>query len=70
MPRISLLSSAIEAVDYDDERQRLDVELKTGRAYRYFDVPQSAFHALLAAKSKGSFYNDHIRDVYLYVRLR
>lgn len=70
MPRISLLSSAIEAVEYDDEHLRLDVELKTGRAYRYFDVPRSTFHALLAARSKGGFYNDHIRDVYLYVRLR
>jgi hypothetical protein len=70
MPRLNLLSSAIKLVDYDSTTQSLEVELTTGRAYRYLDVPPSVFGALLAAKSKGRFYNDHIRDVFLYVRLR
>jgi hypothetical protein len=32
-------SSAIEAVQYDAARQRLDIELTNRRVYRYFDVP-------------------------------
>ena len=37
--------------------------------YRYLEVPPEAFAAFMQAKSKGRFYNDHIRDVYLYERL-
>ena len=70
MPRLNLLSSAIKVIDYDSATQSLEVELATGRAYRYLDVPPPVFDALLAAKSKGRFYNDHIRDVYLYERVR
>jgi hypothetical protein len=62
-------SSVVEAVAYDEARQHLDVKLRTGRAYRYLDVPPEIYHAFITAGSKGRYYNDHIRDVYLYERL-
>jgi KTSC domain len=70
MPREKIGSSAIEAVEYDAARQRLDVELTNRRVYRYFDVPPEVYHAFMAADSKGRFYNDEIRDDYDYARLR
>ena len=70
MPRVLILSKAIIAVEYDDARQHLDIELTTGRTYRYLDVPPETYAAFLAAKSKGRYYNDHIRDVYLYERVK
>jgi len=70
MTRVMVISDAIRAVEYDGARQHLNVELTTGRVYRYLDVPAEAFAAFMQAKSKGRFYNDHIRDVYLYERLR
>lgn len=62
-------SSAIAAVQYRAAQQHLDIELTTGRTYRYLDVPAEVYQAFMAAKSKGRYYNDHIRDVYLCERL-
>ena len=70
MPRETIDSSAIEAVQYDAARRRLDVELTNRRAYRYFDVPAEVYRSFMAADSKGRFYNDEIRDEYEYARLR
>jgi KTSC domain len=69
MPRETIDSSAIVAVEYG-AGQWLDIELTNGRIYRYFDVPRDVYEALMAAESKGRFYNDHIRDEYLCERLR
>jgi hypothetical protein len=69
MPRVTLFSSAVRAAEYDEARQHLVITLANGRVYRYLDVPPEVYQALLAAESKGRFYNDHIRDVYLYERL-
>jgi hypothetical protein len=62
-------SGAIAAVQYHAAQQWLDIELTNGRAYRYLDVPPAIYRAFMAADSKGRYYNDHIRDVYLYERL-
>lgn len=70
MARQTVDSAALESVDYDRQSQDLDIELTTGRIYRYFDVPPGVYEALMDADSKGRFYNDHIRDVYLCRRLR
>jgi hypothetical protein len=70
MTRVMVISGAIRAVEYDDAHQHLDVELTSGRVYRYLEVGPEAFAAFMQARSKGRFYNDHIRDVYLYERLR
>jgi hypothetical protein len=70
MPRQTVDSTALGSVDYDSRSEVLDIGLTTGRTYRYFDVPSNVYEALMAADSKGRFYNDHIRDVYLCKRLR
>jgi hypothetical protein len=70
MPRETVMSSAIEAVEYEPVGQQLEIELTNGHVYRYLDVPRSTYEAFMAAESKGRFYNDHIRDVFLYDRLR
>lgn len=36
---------------------------ETGR-YDYPRVPERVYQAFLAARSKGTFFNDHIRDQY------
>lgn len=35
-----------------------------GATYDFCRVPASVFNGLLNAHSKGSYYNDHIRDRY------
>lgn len=69
MAREIVDSSAIAAVQYHERQRRLDIELTNGRTYRYLDVPPDVYEGFMAAESKGRYYNDHIRDVYLCERL-
>lgn len=62
MPQVS--SSAIDRVRYDAQRRELAVTFRSGRVYVYADVPEETYAALLAADSKGAFFNAAIRDVF------
>jgi hypothetical protein len=55
--RVTLDSSAIEAVTYDEANWTLDVEFREGHSYRYMHVPGVVYHALLNAESAGAFWN-------------
>ena len=70
MNRITLESRTVAAAGYDDPSATMEVELVEGRAYRYFVVPRSVFDALLTADSVGRFFQEHIRDVYPFERIR
>ena len=61
-------SSVINFVRYDALARELTVSLHTGGLYVYVDVPAERYEALLAAPSKGAFYNEHIRDCFAYKR--
>jgi KTSC domain len=65
MDRLPIDSTLIRSVGYDFANSILDVELLPGgRVYRYFDVPLSIYNELMAADSKGSYFNESIRDLY------
>jgi hypothetical protein len=66
--RVSLDSSAIATATYDFEKLTLDIEFRDGDDYRYFNVPQFVFDALLEAKSAGAFWNS-VKDNYRFERL-
>jgi hypothetical protein len=54
-------STALATVGYDEARELLQVEF-CGRAfYHYFGVPAVVHQGLLAAPSKGSYFNHAIR---------
>ncbi len=59
---IPVNSSAIAAVGYF--AGILTVRFHSGRTYDHPGVPEWVFLGLLAASSKGSFYNRHIRGRY------
>jgi len=44
----------------------LEVELQSGRIYRYFDVPLSVYDALMSAPSKGRYFDDNVQGKYEY----
>ena len=48
----------------------LEVEFVTGSVYRYRNVEEDVYERFLAAPSKGTFFNEHIRDAYLCERVR
>ena len=62
-------SSVIESVRYDAAAHTLDVVFTSGRAYRYFAVPATVHAELLAADSKGRYFNEVIRPRYPYDEL-
>jgi len=64
MEMISVHSSAIRAVGYDEQSQRMKITFTEGKTYDFCRVPPHVYNGLLSASSKGTYYNDHIRDKY------
>jgi hypothetical protein len=59
-------STVIRSHSYDPETSELKITFVTGRRYAYDDVPQDVADAFKAAFSRGTFFNQHIRDHYGY----
>lgn len=58
-------SSVVKAIVYENEHSRLTVSFVSGRVYEYYLVPPSVAAAFRAARSKGTYFNRHIRDRYI-----
>jgi hypothetical protein len=67
MPHIT--SSAITEVVHDPATASLAIRFASGEAYAYRGVSAAVYAGLLAAPSKGAFFQAEIRDVYPFVRL-
>ena len=69
MPEMmSVASSNIEAICYDEGNQELHVQFLSGDYYVYHDVPREIFEDLMEAPSKGSYLNREIKGVYQYTK--
>ena len=66
--RIAVQSSLLVSVGYSPQAT-LEVELRNGAIYRYFLVPHAVFEGLIAAPSKGAYFNHHIRTAYKSERI-
>ena len=64
----SIDSSVIRSVTYRADAT-LTVHFRSGAVYRYFTVPRTTLEAFLAATSKGTYFNRHIRNGFPYQRL-
>lgn len=64
--RQAVQSSTIRSVGYDPRAMTLEVEFDSGGIYQFSDVPESVYAGLQGAASKGSYFNDHIKDHYRY----
>jgi KTSC domain len=62
MDRTPLDSTTLASAAYDTTTGLLELEFRSGALYRYFSVPASLYCDLLAADSKGRFFNRFIRD--------
>ena len=69
MDWVPVESTSLNAVKYEAESLNLFIEFEHGAIYRYSTVPQAIFDGMLAAESKGQFFNANIRNVYPYVRI-
>ena len=59
-------SSMMTRVEYDEEAREFDITFTSGKTYRYLDVPLEIYVGLLDAESKGEFFNDAIKDEFVY----
>jgi hypothetical protein len=55
-------SSAISRTEWDNGT--LSIWFHESGRYDHYGLPEHVYHAFLAARSKGEFFNDHIRDRY------
>jgi lysyl-tRNA synthetase class 2 len=62
-------STAIRAIRYDEERQRLLVRFIDGDEYAYVGVPGEVHRSFVEADSKGGFFAAEIRGKYPYNKL-
>lgn len=62
MPMLN--SSNLASAEWSDGT--LTITFKSGRTYRYFDVPEGIYDALLDAPSAGRYFNAFIKDSYQY----
>ena len=62
-------SSAIRAIRYDEERQRLLVRFIDGDEYAYVGVPGEVHRSFVDAESKGRFFAEAIRGKFPYNKL-
>ena len=72
MRRIWVDSSSIASIGYDAAGRELEIEFRgSGDLYRYFDVPEDEYAALLAADSRGTYFNQMFKERnYRYRRYR
>jgi hypothetical protein len=71
MEMISVQSSNLRAVGYDDTSGTLVIEfIKDSSVYEYYDVPQYEFDNLLSADSKGTYAHQNIYKKYRQQKIR
>lgn len=70
MDRLSVNSSSVASVGYDEAASILEVEFLSSSIYRYFGVPSRHFVALTDGHvSVGQYLNTEIKPRYRYERV-
>jgi hypothetical protein len=70
MNRVSVSSSNLRSVGYNEEEQILEIEFNGGRVYQYFNVPPKIHNGLMAASSHGKYFHRNIKDTYSYDQIK
>lgn len=60
MQRVPVSSSNLKSVGY--ESGILEIEFHGSGIYQYSHVPQSVYEGLMGATSKGTFFNQYIKQ--------
>jgi lysyl-tRNA synthetase class 2 len=50
----------ITSIGYDAQGTILEIEFRSGRTYRYFDVPEFLYRGFVLAASKGQYFTGRI----------
>lgn len=63
-------STLLASATFEAGESQLLLEFCNGAIYLYFGFPEALYHNLLAADSKGAYFNRHIRNHFHYTCLR
>jgi hypothetical protein len=66
MHRLPIESTLLASAAYFPDQTLLELEFRDGALYHFFDVPAECFQQLIAANSKGVFFNRNIRNRFRY----
>jgi len=69
MERISVRSSNIKSIGYDEYIKTLEIEFNSGDIYQYFNVPLIKYRSLMSASSDGSYFYHNIRNKYKWSKI-
>ncbi len=69
MDRISVVSSNVWSVGYDESSMTLEVAYRSGGVYHYYGVSSYEYQRLLFASSKGTYMNEVIKPRYRCKRI-
>jgi len=69
MNLVTVESTTLVTIAYDAHQQMLQLEFRDRVIYRYFGVPADVYQGLLAASSKGSYFNRSIRARFAHTRI-
>lgn len=69
MERTHVSSTNLRGIGFDPETRILEVEFVNGTVYQYQEVPRAEYDALMAAGSKGGYFNANIRKKYSCVKI-
>lgn len=69
IPMISVESSNVEKIGYEESTQILRVKFLNGSVYDYKNVPIMEFEQLKNAQSIGSYLNRNIKGNYPYEKV-
>ncbi len=71
MERISVKSSNINSIGYDETSKILEIEFNSGWIYQYYEVPLEVYQKLMNAPSHGKYFHVYIKTgPYNYKRIR
>ena len=69
MERISVSSSNISSIGYDEDSCTLEVQFNSGAIYQYFDIPLEIYNGIMQAGSAGQFFAQQIKGYYRFVKI-
>lgn len=61
MKRVSVQSSNICSIGYDENQSILQVEFNNGSIYNYYNVPRVIYSELINAESHGRYLDKHVK---------
>jgi len=67
---VKVTSSNLNAVIYDPEEQRMQVQFRSGSIYEYVDVPEDTYLGLINASSKGKYFHRYVRNEFAFEQIK